>query len=80
MALQRALSFTRKAAQWLLLFGLVLAAFGLVGWLLAIFHHPLPFLLNLGILALPVIFVGFVFLFIVAGIEQVLIRRQSPRA
>jgi hypothetical protein len=80
MVLERTFRFTRKAGQWVSVFGLALAALGLIAWLLAILNHPQPFLLDLGIMALPVIFVGLVCFFIAAGIEQILIRRRPPSA
>jgi hypothetical protein len=47
---------------------------------LSLLHRPQPLLLDLGILALPAIFIGMIFLFIAAILERLLIRRRSRNA
>jgi len=78
MAQSGALRITAKVAQWILLFGLLLAALGLIGSLLGIFQLSSPtFLTELGVLALPVIFLGLV-LFLIVSVVQVVSRKHPP--
>jgi peptidoglycan biosynthesis protein MviN/MurJ (putative lipid II flippase) len=77
MVLERAFRITGKLGQWILAFGLVLAALGMIAWVLAISHLPTQFLFNLGILALPVIFIGFVLVLVAAILQRLLLRRRS---
>jgi hypothetical protein len=77
MALQTVFRITGKAGQWILAFGLLLAVLGLIAWLLAIFHISAQFLLNLGLLGRPVIFIGLLLVFIAALLQRRLIRRGS---
>jgi len=78
--MERAFRIARTLGQWVMIFGLALAALGLIGWVLSLFHRPQPLLLDLGILALPAIFIGMIFLFIAAILERLLIRRRSRNA
>jgi hypothetical protein len=75
--MERAFRFARALGQWMLLFGLALIALGLIGWVLSIFHFPTSRLIDIGILALPIIFLGILFLFIAAIFQRILIRRSS---
>jgi hypothetical protein len=75
--MQRAFRITRTLGQWTLLFGLALAAAGLIGWVLSLFHLPSSFLIDLGVLALPAFFLGILFLFIAAIFQRILIRRST---
>ncbi|HEX4064712.1 MAG TPA: hypothetical protein VHZ09_01720 [Acidobacteriaceae bacterium] len=74
MPLTRALLRTAKIAQGISLFGLILAGFGLIGWILSLFNRPSFFLLNLGILALPIVFIGILLLLFVAIFQYFLAR------
>ena len=76
MAAARALTLTTKLAQWISLFGLVLAGFGIAGWILSLFHRASLFLIDLGLLALPFIFIGVVLFFIAALLQYVRVRRS----
>jgi tellurite resistance protein TehA-like permease len=77
--MERAFRIARTLGQWIMIFGLALAAFGLIGWILSIFHHPQPLLIDLGVLALPAFFLGILFLFIAAIFQRILIRRRSAQ-
>ncbi|MGA8109920.1 MAG: hypothetical protein WBD46_15790 [Acidobacteriaceae bacterium] len=76
MAAARALTLTTRLAQWISLFGLLLAGFGLLGWILSLFHRASLFLIDLGLLALPFIFLGVV-LFLIAALLQSFRARRS---
>ena len=78
--MERAFRIARTLGQWASFFGLALAALGLIGWVLSLFHLPASFLLNLGILALPVIFLGILLLMLAGIFERTLIRRRSRNA
>jgi hypothetical protein len=78
-AMERAFRITRVLGQWVLIFGFALAALGLIGGFLYLIHHPMPFLIDLGILALPAFFLGLVILLIAAVFERIHLRR-SPRS
>jgi polyferredoxin len=75
--MERAFRLIRTLGQWICLLALGLVALGLAGGLLSIFHRPSPFLIDLGILGLPVIFVGLVFLFAAALLQRILLRRSA---
>jgi hypothetical protein len=75
MAMAGLLRLTAKVAQWVLLVGVTLAGVGLVGWVLSVFRAPSSFLMELGILSLPVMFVGIVLFFVVA-VGQTMGRRR----
>ena len=75
--MERAFRLARTLGQWTSFFGLALAVLGLIGWVLSLFHRPQPFLLDLGILALPALFLGLVFLLIAAVFERIVIRRRN---
>jgi hypothetical protein len=75
--MERAFRLARTLGQWILIFGLVLAVLGLIGWVLSLFHRPSSFLIDLGVLCLPAFFVGILFLFIAAIFQRILIRRSS---
>jgi hypothetical protein len=77
--MERAFRLARTLGQWILIFGLALAALGLIGWVLSLFHRPQPLLLDLGILALPAFFLGILFLFIAAIFQRILIRSRSAQ-
>jgi hypothetical protein len=75
--MERAFRIVRTLGQWTLLFGVALAALGLIGWVLSLFHLPSSFLIDLGVLSLPAFFLGILFLFIAAIFQRILIRRSS---
>jgi polyferredoxin len=77
LAMERAFRIARTLGQWVIVFGLVLAVLGLIGWVLSLFHRPSSFLIDLGVLSLPAFFLGIVFLFIAAIFQRIIISRRS---
>jgi hypothetical protein len=77
--MERAFRIARTLGQWVIVVGLALAALGLIGWVLSVFHLPSSFLIDFGILALPAFFLGILFLFIAAIFQRILIRRRSAQ-
>ncbi len=72
------LRVTMKLAQWITISGVLLAALGLAGSLLGFFRLSAPSLLTeLGVLALPVIFLGLV-IFLIVAVVQIVGRKQPP--
>ena len=69
-----------KVTQAMALLGLLLGVLYVIGWLLSLAHHPSPFLVNCGILALPVLFVGLFSWYLCVLLEQLLLRRARRRA
>jgi len=80
LGMERAFRIARTLGQWVIIFGLVLAVLGLIGWVLSLLHRPSSFLIDLGILSLPAFFVGILFLFIAAIFQRILIRRRTRSA
>lgn len=72
-----ALRFNRKAAQWLTVLGTGLFAVGTVGYILFLFHLHVMFLVDLGIMGLPVIFLGLLFNLIAMILQKIIARRSA---
>lgn len=78
-AMQRALRLARLIGQWLFLAGALLAALGLLGSVLSLFHIRSSFLVNLGIVALLLFFLSSLLFFLAMVLQRVIARRAGRR-
>lgn len=73
----RAAQLFRLFYKWAFILGTALAAICLIGFMLYLFHLPAAFLVNLGVLALPALFLGVLFAFLAMVLERIVARRSA---